>query len=408
MATAQRANIRKQLAPFALFALLFLGGIQVRTILADPTLWVPVDFMAFWSGGKLQAEGANPYDEHAVRKTQTDHVAGVDEAVIMWNPPWTLAVCLPFGLLPVRMAMGLWFLFHLALVVASADVLWRLYGGHSKYRGLAWLLALTLAPTVYLFAYGQLTAICLAGLAGFLFFHSRQQPVLAGVFGGLTAAKPHLFSLFALGLVLEATRNRDARKTLWGGVLLAVVTAVVVTLPNPDVWSQYWNATWGPSSEIHRSPAAWKPPLVGWYLRQLVPGKPFSVQFVPMVCGCVAFVVVWWKKQSSWDWQREMPWVLGIGLLIAPYGAWAHDGVLLVLPILAAAAFWDKNSPWHRAVLVVYLLVNTIGYATYLLHALGETYIWLHASLLAVCAMVKPNVTPTPKRISVEPQYEHA
>jgi disulfide bond formation protein DsbB len=377
--------IRRVVGVVALCAVLAGAAWQAVRVAKTGPGWIPVDFMAFWTAGKLHAEGRNPYDQSAVRAVQTAEVSGVGEAVIMWNPPWALAVCTPFGLLSVPLAASLWLLFLLVLVVVAADVLWRVYGGNPARRYVSWLLALTLAPTIYLFAYGQLTAVPLVGVAGFLACVKSKRFFWAGVFGGLTASKPHLFSLFALGLLFEAVRNRDGRKVLLGGLCLGVAATILVSLPNPHVWSDYWAATRGPGSDIHRSLGEWKPPLVGWYLRQFVPGQPFAVQFVPLAIAAVGFSIVWRKKRASWNWREAMPWVMGGSLLAAPYGAWAHDGILLLVPILAVAARFDPGSPRSRLGLLVYLLANVAGYVTYLMHAYGETYVWLNPTILFAC-----------------------
>ena len=160
-------------------------------------------------------------------------------------------------------------------------------------------------PTIYLFAYGQLTAVPLVGVAGFLACLKKKQYFWAGVFGGLTASKPHLFSLFALGILFEAVRTKEGRTVLFGGLCLGAVTTLLVSLPNWHVWSDYLAAAGGTGSEIHRSLGEWKPPLIGWYLRQIVPGQPFAVQFVPLVIAAVGFVIVWWKNRSRWDWLES-------------------------------------------------------------------------------------------------------
>jgi hypothetical protein len=381
-------------------AVLALLGWQFKHMLTAGPGWIPVDFMAFWTAGKLHIEGRNAYDQAAVRAIQTSEVAGVGEAVMMWNPPWALAVVAPLGLLPVPAAATLWLLLLLVLVVFAADLIWRTYsrslprlGGGNQTppvpspRWLACLLALTPAPTIYLFAYGQLTAIPLLGVGGFLACVKAKRFFWAGVFGGLTASKPHLFSLFALAILFEAIRTREGRTILLGGLCLGTVTTILVSLPNPHVWADYWAATQGPGSELHRSLGEWEPPLIGWYLRQIIPGKPFAAQFVPLGVTASAFTVVWWKHRTNWDWLAAMPWVVGASLLVAPYGAWAHDGVLLLVPILAAAVRFDPWSNWARLGLILYILANAAGYATYLAHATGETYVWLNPAILVACRL---------------------
>src|SRR5262245_36102371 len=95
---------RRSIGVAAACAVLALMGWQFRHMLISGPGWIPVDFMAFWTAGKLHVEGHNPYDQAAVREIQTSEVAGVGEAVMMWNPPWTLAVCTPFAFFSVPAA----------------------------------------------------------------------------------------------------------------------------------------------------------------------------------------------------------------------------------------------------------------------------------------------------------------
>src|SRR5207248_301064 len=144
----------------------------------------------------------------------------------------------------------------------------------------AHVLALAFAPTVFLIGGGQITAIALFGVAGYAWCARANRPLAAGACAALTAIKPHLLILFALWLVLDATRSAFGRRVLLGGVLVGAAACVPPTLANPDVWTQYREATSGPSSADHNHLAVWKPPVAGWWLRQSVPERPFAAQWV--------------------------------------------------------------------------------------------------------------------------------
>src|SRR5947207_1920622 len=90
------------LAGIAVSAVL-LGG-QVRQLLADPTIWPPDDFVEYWAAAKLTLNGENPYDPAKLLPLQQAAGRDTDEAIMMWNPPWSLAVVLPLGVLPAREA----------------------------------------------------------------------------------------------------------------------------------------------------------------------------------------------------------------------------------------------------------------------------------------------------------------
>src|SRR5262245_19868791 len=81
---------------------------QVRRLLADPTIWPPDDFIEYWAAAKVTLAGGNPYDPAQLLPLQTANGRDTDQAIMMWNPPWSLAFVLPLGLLPAREAQLLW------------------------------------------------------------------------------------------------------------------------------------------------------------------------------------------------------------------------------------------------------------------------------------------------------------
>src|SRR3954454_23894615 len=87
---------------------------QVRLLLADPTVWPPDDFVEYWAAARLTLDGQNPYDPNLLLPLQQAAGRDTGEAVMMWTPPWSLAVVLPLGLLSAREAQLLWLLVNLA------------------------------------------------------------------------------------------------------------------------------------------------------------------------------------------------------------------------------------------------------------------------------------------------------
>ena len=87
-------------AGFAVAAVLLAG--QVRQLLADPTVWPPDDFVEYWAAGRLNAVGENPYDPSILHQCERLVSPHLTEAIMMWNPPWSLSIAMPFGFLPVH------------------------------------------------------------------------------------------------------------------------------------------------------------------------------------------------------------------------------------------------------------------------------------------------------------------
>ena len=366
---------RAALAVAALLALT-LGVVNSNRIF-NGGLPAPMDFAAFWTAGRLAVEGGNPYDSAAVRDVQRG-IGLNDTAIMMWNPPWALTVVLPLGWLDFSSAYGLWLLFQLALVILGTELVWRGLGGSNRTRVIAHALALSFAPTLLLVYCGQLTSFVFVGLGGYLALRKRH-PYLAGAVGALTAIKPHMLVLFALWLVVDALRSSAGRKVLLGGAVSLLLMSVPPLIANPNVWSQYVANATGGSSADHEHVASWAPPLAGWWLRQAVPGQPFAVQWLPLVLGVGCFLV---RGRTA-----TVPMLVGFSMLIAPYGVWHHDLVLMLLPILATTAALVEK-PIRAAVafgVVAFVLADVLLFAMILAKAPYEWFVWVVPATLLGC-----------------------
>jgi hypothetical protein len=382
-------------------AIVAVGGIALRNLFRGDGP-PPLDFSAFWVAGDLNLRGQNPYDAKTVRESQKRIGLGTDTATMMWNPPWVLALVMPFGLFPFATAYGLWALVHIGLLILATELLWRGFApedpirraDHMRRRWVAYLFALTFVPTTYLIGIGQITAVVLAGLAGFLVLARNARPLAAGAAVAVTAAKPHLLTVFAAWLLLESLRSRSGRLVVLGGVLVGAAACLASTLTNPDVWAQYVRAVTAPPDENHYSTANWATPVIASWIRCALPGQPFWVQFVPTALAVAAFAA-WYlsrDRRPFGEAERDtiLPWTVGLSLLVAPYGAWPFDLVLLLVPILATAARVARapnptavwiGIGWLAAVNAV-LLVMMIRVAS------SELYVWVTPAVLIGTAAV--------------------
>src|SRR5262245_64724283 len=95
------------LAALLLAALAFIVW-KLSHLLADPTILAPDDFVEYWAAGHLNANGQNPYDGDKLLPLEQKAGRDTTEAVMMWNPPWTLTLVMPIGLLKARLAQMIW------------------------------------------------------------------------------------------------------------------------------------------------------------------------------------------------------------------------------------------------------------------------------------------------------------
>lgn len=286
----------------------------------------PQDFVEYWGAGRLNAAGQNPYDAHDLFVIERAVSTGLTDAIMMWNPPWTLAIAMPFGLLPAALSHCLWIALQMALLLIAVDRLWRLYDGPVQLRWLAWIVALGFAPSFFVLRMGQIGPLILLGVVGFLYFERRGQGAWAGACLALATVKPHLVLLLGGAVILWVIQRRRWSVLAGGTATLLAATAVALAA-NPEVVRQYLDAM------SHRPPEMLSPTL-GTLLRLTFGVEHFRLQFVPMALGLVWLPLYWLRHRRHWVWTARAPVLLLAGFLTASYGAWPFDFVVLLVPVL--------------------------------------------------------------------------
>ncbi len=370
--------------------------------LADhPKVWQPDDYVEYWAAGRLAVTGGNPYSAEQLLPLQQAAGRDTDEAIMMWNPPYTLAVAMPLGLLPPRTGQVAWLLLSLLAVAASAVLLWKTYGGSEHKRWVALAVAFTFVPTLFVLQTGQITAFVLLGCALFAWCCRRGYEFAAGAAAVLVAIKPHLAALLWLGIALDAVFNRRW-KIVAGGVVTGLLATVIAMSVNPGVWGQYF--------EAYRScpvpPSKWVSLTLGVVLRLAYGTEQFWLQFIPLMLVVSGFAWHWRKHGRTWNWADQLPSLVACSFVAAPYGAWHFDLVLLLLPILHRAAGlmtrrWDTTPAAHTAglpgwitPLAVLVLANLAMLVMSHQHVWSFWYCWVAPLVLVGYALTAPRRDP--------------
>jgi hypothetical protein len=343
------------------------------------------DFVEYWAAGRLNVHGENPYDLDRIQQLERE-VGREEDAVLMWNPPWTLPLVMPLGLLDSRFAHLLWLAVQLAAVFWSADALWRLYGGPLTQRGVAWLLALLYLPTLFALTAGQIAPLVLLGTVLFLTRLKRGDDFLAGAALVLTAIKPHLSYLFWFTLLLWCLRER--RWSLLSGGLLAGSFAVGIALAcNPDVVGQYWHTL------THRPPAQYRSPTLGTILRLWFGEERFRLQFLAVLPGFLWLGFHWANHRNEWDWNECLPMLLLVSMLTAAYGAWPFDLVLLLPAVVRVAAACASGTCSARSTLLgalAFLAINAVAATQLAFEVEYFAFVWMTPALLIAYLVLLP------------------
>ena len=342
---------------------------------ADPTALVKGlglgDFIAYWAAGRLNGQGENPYSWDALLDLQQPLGWPEDYPNMMYYPPWTLALVMPFGALPFATARLIWLFLNLAAVVLSADLLWRYYGGAARYRLGAWLLALSFVPTLITLRMGQIGPLLLLGIVGFLCLERLGWGWLAGAMLLLPAVKPQLVYLFGLAVLVWAIDRR--RWTVLAGCVLATLAAVAIALAfRPAVLADYRFAVANP-------PSVNVTPTVGALLRLAFGEERTWLQYPPTAVGVLWFLFYWRKHRGTWDWGEQAPLLLLMSFLTTAYGAWVFDLVVLLVPLFHATVWGlrDADRRVRNAALGLYLAMNAAALAMNLAGVTYPSFIWM-------------------------------
>lgn len=345
--------------------------------LSDPAVLGTTDFVEYWSAGRLNAQGCNPYSAELLFPLQRPFGCPADGPILMYNPPWTLAFLMPFGLIDFGLSRLLWLLLNVAVVLLSCGILWRLYGGSRERQWVAWAVGLCLFPTLIALRMGQIGPLVLLGAVGFLWAIRRGRDGLAGAATVLIAIKPHLLLLFWFALLLW-TWNRRRWRVLLGAIAAGMATSAIALVCNPRVFDQYVDLM------IHRPPAQCLSPSLGSVLRLAFGAERFHLQFVPPLVGLAWLVPYWRCHDCDWDWIERMPMLLFVSLLTAAYGAWAFDLVVLLPALLYGAAIVIRGGRPQRILgaALAYLLVNGLALSMDLSEIDAFWFLWMTPTLM--------------------------
>lgn len=310
------------------------------------------DFVEYWGAAQLLVGGKNPYDPAALLAVQKEVGFSGTEPVLMWNPPWTLVVVLPFAFAPFRWSVNAWLLCGLGLVLGSGFLLWDLFAPGDRRHWIGLLLAAGFAPGLLALSFGQITPWMLAGTVGFLWAVRNQRDVLAGVALSLLLVKPHASYLFLLAAVWWTLRSR--RWGVLGGCFAALtVSGSLVSLLSPLVFRDYLVA-------VSEPPLKWATPTLGFWLRLVVGLDQLWLQYIPSLVGILALGFWLVRFHDKWHWSDVAPPLLLASCATAAYG-WSYDQVLLLPVAVSLVARQSTSGRRHRLLAVGALLSAQLG-----------------------------------------------
>lgn len=319
------------------------------------------DFVVYWATGQQLVHHANPYDGPAL--AALEHGAGFPGKYTvgyMRNPPWSLFLTLPLGLVGIRVGSLFWSLLEVFCLVMSARLLWILYGRQQP--PVHWM-GLAFAPAILCAIMGQTSAFSMLGFVLFLYTHDRR-PFLAGASLWLCMLKPHLFLPFWPVLLIWIVCFRRSR--ILAGAAAALAASCVLSLAvDPHAWTQY--AQMIRHCGMEREPI----PCLGIMLRLWLKPQATWIQYAPVAVGCLWALVYYWRRRSEWNWLRNGAPILVVSVMLAPY-CWLYDQGVAIPGLLRGA--YDTRSRWLLFTLAVLNTGTLIAYERF--DFTSQAFLW--------------------------------
>ncbi len=359
--------------------------------LSSPNFLFFDDFVEYWSAGRLNLTGGNPYDPEQLTPIQLQSGRTTGIPVMMWNPPWTLTLVMPLSWLPYPIARLLWFLLHIVILFLCLTYAWSLYGGNPDYKWVSWLVGFSSGPLLHVLRAGQIGLFLLLAVVGFLYFHRRGKEGWAGASLVLLTIKPHLLYLFLLAVFLWSVDRRKWKVILGGAVALLLLLGIAWGI-NPALLRQYYYAT------THYPPEQWATPTLGAVLRVLVGIEHFWLQFVPSGLGALWLLFYWRQHRERWCWQEQLPVIILVSTMTAAYG-WTFDHTASILAILPVAILVLRENWRDRKLAKIGLLLAYVAFAGMaIFSSMEQMWYWWMAPFLLVWYLLAREVFTGPKQ----------
>jgi hypothetical protein len=317
---------------------------------AETTYGAPgtIDFIQYWTSGRLLLEGVNPYDASAVGSRERA-LGVVGEVSLLRGPPWTLFLLLPFLLLPFGLAAQLWLIVNVLLVSVSLIALHSALGAGRRSLLASAVATACFYPVFQSLILGQVSVVLLVCLAGFMLAESRARPFLAGVFLAPLTIKPHLFLVFGAILLWRVLREKRTRVLYGTGAGLVLLLLPVVLLV-PASFGQWLGSFSSASAATGVVPIeTWKTTTLTGLLRSLIFSISGSAPMWPLwvlpPLGLLAASA--WIRRSGLGLglAEQTPMLLCLSYLFAPYG-WVFDqAILLPLQIAMVSQAFERGRP---------------------------------------------------------------
>ncbi len=323
------------------------------------------DFRQFYAGAQLLAEGRNPYDrEQVARIQQIDWYPTVHVSV---SPPSSFLPYLPLAPLPYAAAMYA----HAALnvlLLSLAVIGWRrLLFSHQPGLTKCFLAGMWIwMPVMLLVAIGQVTAMVLIGMTGWLWAMRSGRPAWAGAALVLCWIKPHL-GVMLIGFALCYALRRRGWPCIASFTLLTLLLFLLPMWFRPQVYAE-WRSWLGASP-----PTQWLTSTIQAWGRNYVSPIFYEIGWGLWGLGALTGLIGGWRSAAQPErLVRHGLLLLNLNLMVAIH-AYSYDFVLLLPGFLLGFGLWWLHK---RPAALLWLALNAAFFSVKVLGVINEWDLW--------------------------------
>ncbi len=319
-----------------IFRILAAVAITLAAILLVTAQMHPaaMDYIEYWSSGKLLMHHADPYSQVGVFALEKAHGYVPAGPLIMLNPPWALFLVAPLGFGNVFAGLFLWTLAAIGCILAFIQLLEVPSKGRALAFGFAPVLAFAFAPALASVYGGQSSPFLLLGFSLFLRFH-RSRPFFAGASLLLMAIKPHLFLVFWALLLVDCIYRR--RFLILAGVASALAAGSAFSMClDAHIWRHYFTLLRA-FGHVHGFV-----PTLSMLFQALIDARAVWLLFVPSALAILWGFWYYTRWRHVWDWRIHGMLLMLVTVLVSPYGFFSDEIVLL------PSIFYALTSPERR------------------------------------------------------------
>lgn len=300
----------------------------------------PVDFMSFWSAGRLAwTDPASAYESAREAAFQAQAFGASGRFLPFLYPPPFLAVAALLAALPFAVAYPVW-----------AAATWALFIAAARRLSPAAIWPVAVFPALYVNAVQGQTAALFTALFVAACLQVERRPLLAGLLFGALTFKPQLGLLIPLALAAGgywrtfAAAVAAAAALLAGSLLIFGVEVLPAFVAASQANAAMLQSGSLPFAKIQSVFAALRqigaPPMAAW-----------GVQLVVTFAAAAAVVLAWRSRMAL---EAKMA-ILAAGAVVASPYLLDYDLVLLAAPLawLAGRGARLGFGPWEKAFLAL-------------------------------------------------------